>query len=139
MKKKPIIIILIIVIHVITNLVLQYKMLGYLISGKTFVETNIPFGFILWLVLLCIDFFVCSTIVNKSDIEIKHNKLLHCIDLILIIPALFTLFIFWFPFDYKYETFVLYCKREAYEITLTVGIIITDVLLIIERIIQIKR
>lgn len=130
MKKKSIIVCSIIAIHIITNFIIQYKMFAYIIAGKAFVETHILIGISIWIGLLCIDFFVCRLLLRKSRLEIKHKVLLHCVDLLLIIPVAILLIILLYPIAGVVQTY------ELFEIILTIEIVVTDVLLIAERIVQ---
>ena len=133
MKQKRDTALYITLLHVISTIVIQYVMAVLLIGGKVFVETYAPIGFTVWMLLLFADFFLYRVFVKKYGLSLKkkHIVFLHIFDLFLILPVLFVLFVFLTPFS------GMYYKLEAYEIVLTVGILVTDALLIIERMILI--
>ena len=83
--KKP----SIIIIHFATTAIAQCIILGCFLSSYAFSVAEIVINFIVWIMLLLFDFFVCKAIILKYNLTYKHTFFIHGIDLILILPLLF--------------------------------------------------
>ena len=134
--KREFAISVMVIMHIITNVVIQFMMAWYILSGRELEILNALIGFVVWLTLLCIDYFISKGLIKKSIVKVELPGLIHCADLPLVLPILIVLFVLFIIPIIFYPSGI---SHRPYDIILSVEIVIVEGLLVLERIILLSQ
>ena len=72
----------IVLVHILTSLVIYVGMMIYMIWYYDYTVLDLLKSLVLWISLICFDYFICRYFLTKEDTIIRKPKLLHGVDII---------------------------------------------------------
>ena len=128
----------IVLVHILTSLVIYVGMMIYMIWYYDYTVLDLLKSLVLWISLICFDYFICRYFLTKEDIIIRKPKLLHGVDIIAPLSA-GLLVIYEVILDFFEQTGKSAKDELGYKLVFVTCVLIIAASLIVERRSLVKR
>lgn len=128
----------IMLVHILTSLVIYVGMMIYMIWYYDYTVLDLLKSLVLWISLICFDYFICRYFLTKEDTIIRKPKLLHGVDIIAPLSA-GLLVIYEVILDFFEQTGKSAKDELGYKLVFVTCVLIIAASLIVERRSLVKR
>lgn len=128
----------IVLVHILTSLVIYVGIMIYMIWYYDYTVLDLLKSLVLWISLICFDYFICRYFLTKEDTIIRKPKLLHGVDIIAPLSA-GLLVIYEVILDYFEQTGKSAKDELGYKLVFVTCVLIIAASLIVERRSLVKR
>lgn len=128
----------IVLVHILTSLVIYVGMMIYMIWYYDYTVLDLLKSLVLWISLICFDYFICRYFLTKENTIIRKPKLLHGVDIIAPLSA-GLLVIYEVILDFFEQTGKSAKDELGYKLVFVTCVLIIAASLIVERRSLVKR
>lgn len=122
----------IMLVHILTSLVIYAGMMIYMIWYYDYTVLDLLRSLVLWISLICFDYFICRYFLTKEDTIIRKPKLLHGVDIIAPLSA-GLLGVYEVILDFFEQSGITNRDELGYKLVFVTCLLIISASLIVER------